>query len=209
MTQPIYQTHCGSLQYSSVLYEPSSSDNYWELIKDKNEIKVFINRQNCKYARLRIQVIIHVDLDLYVEYINDVEKYTEWIYACIESKELYRNGNVSISYTITDMPYPFYDRILTLEATQYFRKNYYESRSISVPSYNPDNLYVEIPYFKNKWIVTEIAPSTIKIDYEVDTEPGGVIPAWLYNLGVDIGPYNTMHALKTNLEELYSELSLK
>jgi hypothetical protein len=183
-------------------------NNYWELIKDKNDIKIFINKQNCKYACLRIEVLIDVNLDLYIEYINKADKYTDWIYACIESKELYRKGNVSISYTITDMPYPFYDRILTLEARQYFRKNYYESRSISIPSYNPDNKYVEIPHFRNKWIVREIAPSTIKIDYEVETEPGGIIPSWLYNLGVDIGPYNSMYALKTNLEELQKQATI-
>lgn len=182
-----------------------SSEDYWELIKDQDDIKVFINKQNCEFACVRVHLYIHVNLELYFEYINDVENYKEWIYACIESKELYRNDDVLVAYTITDMPFPFYDRILTLESKQHFNPKHHETRSNYVPSHNPENKYVEISHFRNKWVVKEITPSLIKIEYEVETEPGGLIPSWLYILGVDIGPYNSLNALKINLEKLQKQ----
>jgi hypothetical protein len=172
----------------------------WELIRDQNDIKVYIHKEPRAFASIRILAKVESDIQVFFDYTHEVDKYPEWIYSCIDSKEIHQEGSSLIYSTVTEMPFPFYDRILTLKSNYIRSEGYYEANSIAIPSENPSNAYVEIPYFKGLWKVRQINPDTITIDYTAETEPGGVIPAWIYNLAVDVGPYKTMLALKQTLE---------
>lgn len=198
-----------SLIFSINSFESVTDHSYsenWELIKEKNDIKVYIKRQKNDFASIRIQMKIYTDLHTYVDYVNQVDKYPDWIYSCSSTNEIYRNKDVSIYSTITDMPYPFYDRILTLKSKQTVLPKYFEAHSYSIPSENPNKRYVVIPHFECHWYVKEIESSLVVIDYEAKTDPGGSIPVWLYNMGVDLGPYRSMLSLKQILESTSEDI---
>lgn len=172
----------------------------WKLIKDKNGIKVYVNKAPKVFASVHIHARVETTIKKFIDYTHNVEAYTDWIYACIEAKTLHQEGNIIIYSTVTDMPFPFSDRILTLRSSHDIHAQYYEANSYSVPSKNPEGSYVEIPHFEGVWKVRQITPDVISIDYTVKTDPGGHIPPWMFNLAVDVGPFKTMSALKNKLE---------
>jgi hypothetical protein len=174
----------------------------WSLIKDKNGIKVYLHKEPKTFASIKIHAKVQANLQTFIDFTHDVEKYPDWNNSCAQATELSSTGNVLEYSTITDMPFPMSDRKLTLRSTHQIYSNYYEAFSYAIPSKNPNNEYVVIPYFNGEWKVHQIDHNTITIDYKVETEPGGMIPRWIYNLGVDVGPYKTMYTLKKRLESI-------
>jgi hypothetical protein len=100
------------------------------------------------------------------------------------------------------MPFPFYNRILTVKANQHISSNRYVTNSIAIPPITTNKKLVAVPFFKSQWIVEENSPSILTIQYTANTDPGGYIPPWLSNLAIDVGPYNTIKALKDNVERI-------
>lgn len=60
---------------------------------------------------------------------------------------------------------------------------------------------VRISNFKAIWIITPIDTQQLLIDYQVVSEPGGLIPDWLVNLAIAKRPYETMISLKRLMEK--------
>jgi hypothetical protein len=188
--------------FSSIADNRFSDHDDWTLVKNKNDIKIYMYKESNAFASIRTHAKVKATIQDFIDYSHNVESYPEWIYACSEAVPLKAEGNNLVYYTITDMPFPFTDRILTLDSYHEIHPEYYRAYSNAIPSPKIEGDYVEIPHFNSHWKVRQIDPKTIIIDYSVETEPGGYIPPWLYNLGVDVGPYKTMLALKEKLEAL-------
>ena len=57
---------------------------------------------------------------------------------------------------------------------------------------------VKVPHYKAVWKVTMPTARTLHIEYILELNPGGTIPAWISNSYIDKGPYGTF----SNLAEL-------
>ena len=60
---------------------------------------------------------------------------------------------------------------------------------------------VRVPSSAVAWRVTPTSPTEIKIEYEATLDPGGSVPAWVTNLFITKGPYETFKKLKAMLAE--------
>lgn len=70
------------------------------------------------------------------------------------------------------------------------------------PKFIPENSgLVRVPHYYAHWKVTMPSAQTLHIDYIVEADPGGSIPAWLSNVFVDKGPYETFKKLKDLLQK--------
>lgn len=172
----------------------------WELVKNKNEIKIFVKKKAKDFDALRVEAKIYTNLSKFTNYLNVAKYYPDWLYSCREAGEIRKDNDTLEYYTITDMPFPFYDRILTVRSTQQIDHKRYESNSVGIPPLEENPKLVPVPFFKSQWIVEEVLPSVLFIKYSVQMDPGGNIPIWLSDLAIDIGPYNTMFALKEIVE---------
>ena len=71
-----------------------------------------------------------------------------------------------------------------------------------VPDYIPEkNGKVRIPKLAINWYVTMISKTLLNIVYIIDVEPGGSVPAWLANMFVDKGPYESFKKLSDVLKK--------
>lgn len=101
----------------------------------------------------------------------------------------------------TDFPFPVKDRELTVSSRQWMVDGTFYSKSSAVKSGDQSDNYTPIEHFESSWEVKESKRGLLDIVYEVTTEPGGEIPAWLYNMAVYQGPFQTMKNLKELVEE--------
>ena len=133
-------------------------------------------------------------------------KYPTWVYKCKDSEKIAAiNDSEYHYYLVTDMPYPLTNRDLVVHAKNWSLNNTFFSQSTATPEFiSKKEGFVRVPRFASFWKVTETSNSTIEIEYEASTDPGGYLPSWAINLGITKGPYNTMNSLKQEVEKRYS-----
>jgi hypothetical protein len=59
---------------------------------------------------------------------------------------------------------------------------------------------VRVKYSKVSWIVTPLNDSRFKAEYRLQMDPGGSIPAWLLNLFISKGPFESFTKLKEEIK---------
>lgn len=172
----------------------------WDLVKDEGNIQVYTRKpEDAKLKEIRILAEFKMDIDTLLQVLNDANKYTDWVYKCMESKVIRAINEEEFYYYVTaDLPFPANDRDLVVLCKQWIdREGIVHSESIAKPDLMPDvNGYVRIQRYESKWKITPKTDGLIHIDYKSLSDPGGSIPAWIVNLAVAAGPLKTMKQLE-------------
>ena len=59
---------------------------------------------------------------------------------------------------------------------------------------------VRVKYSKVTWTVTPLHNGRFKVEYRLQMDPGGSIPAWLLNLFISKGPFESFTKLKEEIQ---------
>ncbi len=106
-------------------------------------------------------------------------------------------------YAETAMPWPMENRdvIIHMWVNSDSIKNMIFVTTVGEPNtLPPKEKIVRLPYFYGRYEVTQIEPNRLGIVYYLDVDPGGSTPAWLVNMFVAKGPYETFYNLSTMLQ---------
>ena len=179
----------------------SQKDSAWKLVKRDRTISVFKQDGSDGFDKIRIEATINVSLDEFVSVVRNPKTYTSWVYACSSAEKIDLEGDALSYRTVTDLPFPFQDRVLSVKSIQKRSGDSWETDTYYIPTSPKMDQYVEIEKFHSSWKIKQISAEKIRVEYEVETSPGGSIPAWINNMAVDKGPYNTMRSLTDLLEK--------
>lgn len=181
---------------------PTPTDHQpWRLLREEDVIKLFIKDTPSGFARLRIELTVLGTVGQLKDILNDVEAYATWVYRCTSATRLSPQEGQPLKYrVVTDFPFPFRNRGVTITSRQWTEDGTFYSKSSAAPVPSRSTGNVTITHFESSWIVKEGVDGLLNITYEISIEPGGEIPAWLYNLAVDQGPLQTMKNLKQRIE---------
>lgn len=173
----------------------------WNLVRENESIHVFKRNNTDGYKDIRIEATFHAEMDDLIEILNDVDSYPDWVYKCEGAEEIGSTNSGFLRYwMVSDFPFPFKDRELVILSRSYIDDHgVYHSSSHAEIGKPRNNENILVDKFDSQWIVRNAGEGTIRIEYEVSTRPGGIIPAWLYNMAVDHGPFKTMEALQEKL----------
>ncbi len=184
---------------------PKSPDNKWKLVKDKNGIKVYTYiPENSDLKEIRMESYTEAELSQAAAVLMDVESYSEWIYKCSHAKIVKRiKENEIIYYSITTAPWPILDRDLVVNNKIYQNsKGVVFSQSDSKPKLLPAIAgRVRITDLFGLWKFTSLENGKIKIEYYIKVDPAGKLPAWVINMFITNGPYQTMVKFKEQLQK--------
>ena len=87
----------------------------WTLVKKTESIRVYKAAGVNGFKRIRIEARLAVPLVTFIDFVNDVEKYTLWVYKCSRAVHLEAPEKASMKYwMVSDFPFPFKDREITL-----------------------------------------------------------------------------------------------
>jgi hypothetical protein len=188
------------LLFSSVLsvYNPLQAQA-WELAKDKNGIKVFTRKEGTsKFKSIRVEANINGTMDKLMKVLLDASSNKSWVYATNESYLIKKMGpNDILSYTETAVPWPASNRDIPLHL-QFIKpdKNSLKLIVKGMPSAIPPKKgIVRIPYFNSWWDVKFDGKNRLNIVYFLEVDPGGDVPAWLTNMFIAKGPFETFNSL--------------
>lgn len=199
--------------FLSILSFSTKTTSDWELKKFENGISVYTRlAENSEYKELKAVFQLKTSLSSIIALLNDVESYPQWVYRCGTSKVLKKDSDKHlIRYQTIVAPWPIDNRDVAVEVNSYQdekTKIVYQKVNAS-PDYAPKlKDHVRIREFRAVWTLKPLKNGIVEIEYELLVNPAGAIPAWIINMAIVDGPYETSLKMKTwLLREKYQNAS--
>jgi len=186
---------------------PASDKNQWTLRREKDGINIYSRPSDySKFNDIRVDMDLPGTIDQLATILRDVSKYPDWVYATRTSKMVRKvSDNEFIYYAEVGTPWPAANRDYYADMKIAFNPS---NRSMSVFSigmkdFQPEKKdLVRIPMSKGIWTVTTQSEKKIHLQYTLQIDPGGAVPAWILNSFATKAPIETFSNLKRKMEEL-------
>jgi hypothetical protein len=122
----------------------------------------------------------------------------------ISAAELYYYSEVSLPWPISNR-----DFVAHLKVTQDPHSKVVTIDGPVISNYVPEKKdVIRVKSSFGKWVLTP-QKNNVKIEYTLETDPGGSLPVWLVNLFAAKGPHETFKNLKVQLEKVeYKNVTL-
>jgi len=137
--------------------------------------------------------------------LNNVSGQKDWVYHNKVSSIIKQiNPHELYYYTETSLPWPMSNRdaIVHLKMDKDSLNRFLKITAVSVPDYISEKSgKVRVTKSNVSWNVTMPTTKTISIAYIFEAEPGGNLPAWVANMFVDKGPYESFKKLGEILKQ--------
>ncbi len=190
------------------------SQNDWALKLDKQGIKVYTrNLNNTPFKVVKTVCTIDASLTRLTAVLLDINSCTDWVYAT-KSCRLLKQPSPSelFYYSEVTVPWPVNNRdfIVRLKVTQDAKTKVVTVEGENKPTYLPEkNNIVRIQQSYSKWIIVPQPNGQVKIEYVLQVDPGGLVPAWLINLFATRGPFESFEKLRVQVKKsAYNQVNL-
>lgn len=175
----------------------------WRLVKDEAGIQVYLQQiPGSSFQAFRGVTRIRADMTRLLALQDDVRAACDWIHACSEQKLLKHEGDLSWAYSRFYTPWPVQPRDSILQVTTTRDADGQVTRTLhGVADYLPlQQGFVRVSKVEGFWSLTPLE-GEIEVVYQVHSEPGGSVPAWLANSFVVDAPFNTLQGLRQLAEQ--------
>ena len=171
-----------------------------ELRKSEHGISVYACKvTDSKLKSIKAEFIVPARPSVLVGHMLNVDQYIQWQYRMIEAAPLKRVSDREVIYrSEVQAPWPVSNRdlIVNFSVKQDPNTKVMTFTLKGIPEYVPHKKgVVRIPRSEGKWVVTPIGKDKVKVEYSLKVDPGGSIPAWLLNLSIAEGPYESFRNL--------------
>jgi hypothetical protein len=173
----------------------------WYLKKTENGISVYLrDLPDSRLKELKSVVKLKTSLSSIVALLSDFGAYPEWVYRCEKSSTLKKISDTEvIHYQTVTAPWPVDNRdfVVDVKWSQDERTGVVSQSASSLPRFIPLMAgHVRITEFKASWTLSPLPGGWVNVEYQLRVDPGGNVPAWLVNLAVVEGPYETTLHMK-------------
>lgn len=175
----------------------------WRLVKDEAGIQVYLQQiPGSSFQAFRGVTRIRADMSRLLALQEDVSAACAWIHACSEQRLLKHEGDLSWAYSRFHTPWPVQPRDSILQVTTKRGADGSVTRVLKgVADYLPEQKgFVRVSKVEGFWTLTPLA-GEVEVIYQVHSEPGGSVPAWLANSFVVDAPFNTLQGLRQLAEQ--------
>lgn len=178
----------------------------WKKQKDKDGIKVYVSDiAGSNFKAVKVECTFNGNYKKLFSILSDVTQLPKWVYNSKFTSLLRQVSPTEIIYySETHLPWPMNNRDAVIHL-------YFHTDSMpkvltitgkSEPNYIPEKPgKIRVPHFSAIWKVTMPTEQTLLINYVVEADPGGSIPAWIANMFVDKGPYESFKKLSALLSK--------
>ncbi len=190
------------------------SQNEWALKLDKEGIRVFTkDLNNSPFKAVKTVCTIDASLTKLTAVLLDINRSTDWVYAtkfCTVLKQ--PSPSELFYYSEVTIPWPVNNRdfIVRLKVSQDEKTKVVTIEGENKPGLLPEKKnVVRIQQCYSKWIIAPQPNGQVKIEYVLQVDPGGMVPAWLINLFATRGPFESFKNLRLQVKKpAYSRVIL-
>jgi hypothetical protein len=177
----------------------------WKLKQNKDGIEIYTKPlENSHLKGIKVKCALPVTLSQLVTVIMDVNTAVEWVYSTKSSSLLKKTSPSELYYySEVSLPWPINNRdfVAHLKVSQDPHSKVVTIDGPVIPNYIPEKKdIIRVRSSYGKWVLTP-QKNNVKIEYTLETDPGGSLPAWLVNLFVAKGPHETFVKLKQQLQK--------
>lgn len=178
-----------------------AEETAWKNVRDRNGIQVY-NRSiaGSDFKEFMAQTTIDANLSTIIAVFDDTPAGIEWVENVDEMHTERRiSDSETITVTLSKAPWPVADRdaVVLNKTSQDPETLVVTLEQEGIPDYLPlKNGVVRVKSLTSQWVFTPVTSSQTHVHYQVLTDPGGKLPAWLINLVSVSQPYNTLKGLK-------------
>ncbi|MEI6889909.1 MAG: hypothetical protein ACOYM0_08205 [Bacteroidales bacterium] len=177
----------------------------WNYIKEKNGIKIYTRiPENSAFKCFKGETVFHASMQELGLYIGNVKNFNWWDKNIRELRVLDPGSASYIQYYfIYHVPWPLNDRDLCVEVfistdTLNGKKVVYAR---PLPGVIPQRKgIVRITDYWQKWTLIPLGKDSVQAILEGFVDPGGSVPAWLYNLVIVETPLKVIEGIKQKAE---------
>jgi hypothetical protein len=202
-----FQRALPGLVFFSIIVSTGFAQNNWTLQKEKDGIKISSRpAAGSQFKDIRVELDLPGNIDQLAAILLDIPHYTEWAYATKRSVLIKVLGpGKLIYYSEIEVPWPATNRYFyaQFELTKNLVEHSLQLVSVSLSDYGPvPKDLVKVPFSKGSWMVSTLSKNSIHIDYILQLNPGGSLPAWVLNLFSTKGPMGTFENIKHKMKAL-------
>lgn len=182
-----------------------NAGNKWELKKNSDGIKIYTRSiEGSDIKEIKASFDTKGNIAQLEKLLLDISTQKDWVYSTKQSSVVkHINKSELIYYSEKTMPWPVTNRdaVIHVRVTSDLSKDILFLRASSVKDVVPEKKsIVRVPLSEVTWKVTAIDNNTLRIEYWAKADPGGTIPAWVSNMFLTKGPYETFVKLRQKLE---------
>jgi hypothetical protein len=183
-----------------------SAQSAWRLKRDQNGIKIYMrDSEHSSFNEIKVEMMIQAKPSALAALLLDVPNHAKWVYNVRSATVLKRiSAEECFFYEDINSPFPATDRDLVVhfKISQDSITKVVTVSAIDVPDYIPPKKnIVRVPVSNETWKVTPVANDKLRIEYFLQIDPGGSIPAWLINNFAEKGPYESFRHLQEQVDK--------
>ncbi len=184
----------------------SSSQNDWELKRDKDDIVIYTKEsKDNPLKEYRATAIIESPLNEVYQFLSDLEYRPAWVVRCSGLEIIDTVGGNQIRYhTSYEIPWPLADRDLVVVADLSFDEANRKARLLTIRTDTQFPLkkgIVRMLKYKEDVVLEELGPQRTRFNAEGFADPGGNVPAWLVNMFLVDGIYDSVVSTRMEIKK--------
>jgi hypothetical protein len=186
------------------LLAPPAFAGEWSTIRDENGVTVQEESAPGRVLPVLLGVTtIGASPQNVLSWIHDVSTHTGWMHNCEEARLLRDEGAVVYTYNRLDSPWPVSDRdvILRVEtiasADDAVRVEFRSTDEVELPAVSS---VVRMPRVEGYYDLRPLDSGGTRVEYRLDSDPGGSLPGWLVKRTSRNLPYFTLINLRSRVE---------
>jgi START domain len=167
---------------------------------DKDSIQVYsCPTQNSKYKTIKVNFTLYANYKQVEAMLMDIDHLGEWQYRTTSSKLLKTISEHEIIYH-TEVNAPVIDNrdfVILLKIDENKTTHELSITATSLPDYLPKvKNVVRVPMSKAVWKIKEEKKEKLSVEYIIEIDFGGTIPAWVVNSLSHKAPYETFKRMR-------------
>lgn len=173
----------------------------WKMERDRDGIKVYTRRvEGIAFKQYKGEITIDAPLSTLVTIFNDLEAGPDWVDQCSKMELVEQiSPSENITYVYTPAPWPVKDRdaVVQTKISQDPQTLVVTIKQTAVPDKKePNKKAVRVKRVDGTWTLTPTKDGKTALVYQVLSDPGGGLPAWLVNAVAISQPFNTLDGMR-------------
>ena len=184
-----------------------SFDSGWMLKDQKDGISVYSRHSEIsKFNDIEVQMDLPGTVAQLTTILFDVQKYPEWAYSTRSAVPMRKIGaNELIYYSEISVPWPLTNRDFCADVVLSYDSTRHVTNVVSrgLKDFLPEKKgLVRIPRSMAVWNISQKSDGVVHVQYVLQIDPGGCLPAWIANMFATRGPMESFGNLKKKMEAL-------
>ena len=185
---------------------PATAGPQWHLIKEGHGIKVYTAATGPgAYKSIKAKAVFTGTVEKFRALLLDIAKQPQWVYGTRHAHLIKKVNHQELLYYVeTALPWPAANRdaVIRMRLKENKALHTLTVTSVGEPQAFPvQDGKVRVPHFNARWEVKPAGKDKISLTYLLDIDPGGSLPAWITNLFLSKGPYETFRNLSDQLKK--------